>query len=88
MQLEGQADKGEFVTLIPGQLLEEEIFYDINAVTYKQDEMAGQRDLEFGIEHSRLIPGHLQHDDARGSLGNGWADSSDLFAGKTPVLRR
>src|SRR5690349_4948370 len=49
-QLERQADKSKFVALIVSQLLQEEVFYDIDAMTYEQDHMTGQRYIEIGID--------------------------------------
>src|SRR6266566_2000847 len=58
-QLERQADESKFVALIASQLLQEEVFYNIDAMTYQQDHMTGKRYMEFGIDNAHLVPGHI-----------------------------
>src|SRR5579859_1062070 len=58
-QLERQADEGKFIALIARQFLQEEVFYDIDAVTDEQNYMAGQRDVEIGIDKAHLIPRYI-----------------------------
>src|SRR5713101_2588537 len=58
-QLEWQADEGKFVALIASQFLQQEVFYEIDAMTYQQNHMTRQRYLEIGIHYSHLVPGHI-----------------------------
>jgi hypothetical protein len=55
-QLEWQTNEGKFIALIARQFLQEEIFYDIDTVTHEQNKMAGQREIEIGINKAYLIP--------------------------------
>ncbi len=57
--LEWQADEGKFVAPVPGQLLQVEIFDDVDAVTDEQNEMTWKAHLEVWINDTDLIPGDV-----------------------------
>ena len=59
MELEWKADEGELVAAIPSQLLQEEVFNDIDAIPHEQDHMTRERYFELGIDDAYLVPGHV-----------------------------
>src|SRR3989440_536810 len=58
-QLKGQADEGKCVALIASQVLQEEVFYDVDPMAHEQDHMTGQGHLELGVDKSNLVPGDI-----------------------------